>query len=280
MKSKFVRNNSQLKEDPTKDTERRVMKVEMPVGFDVQDYGYQKIVRKEDGDYSRTKKVYGIKASTEKEQSKKKKRDDRFKINPLLKAPLGVEDEERRVIEQLVAEGIKSAEADARKKAAEKGYEEGYKEGYDKAYDKYRQEGTERLNQLREFLKSCESAKVDIFKANERVLIDLVYRIAKKVIEKELETDREYVKRILLDVIDKVGVRENIRLKVNPDDLVSVEKLEKDLKDQLGNLENLNIDTSNKIPKSGCTVETEWNVIDASLETKFKGVYDALVGKQ
>ena len=46
----------------------------------------------------------------------------------------------------------------------------------------------------------------------------------------------------------------------------------------MGDLKNLQIEGSDQFRSGGCTVETQWNAIDASIETQLKGLYDALMG--
>jgi flagellar biosynthesis/type III secretory pathway protein FliH len=46
----------------------------------------------------------------------------------------------------------------------------------------------------------------------------------------------------------------------------------------MGTLKNLTVEFSNQAHRGGCILETEWNAIDASLDTQFAGIYEALVG--
>ena len=53
--------------------------------------------------------------------------------------------------------------------------------------------------------------------------------------------------------------------------------LEEDIIENIGTFKNISIEASKQVATSGCIIETEWNAIDATVETQLKGIYEALV---
>lgn len=273
--------NSQVKteNDGKAPAEPRVVKLDTPQTPVVEKYDYNNLHQKKEGDYAARRAKYGPLSPTDKERANRNQKDKRFSLNPLLREPLSIEEEERRVIEEKVRARIAAVSEDARVKAREEGYQDGLAKGHQEAFQKFAAESVERTRAFDSMLQLAETAKVEIFRANERVLMEIIFRIAKTVALKELATDREYIVRLARELIERVGVRENIRIRIHPDDAATAEILKPGLEAHLGTLKNVTIEASPQVKRGGCMVETDWNAIDASLETQFHGLHDALVGK-
>lgn len=259
--------------------EERIVKADAPPEMIVQAYVPSTFKKSGDTSYGAVKAKYGALAVTDTERTARPQKDRRFSLNPLLRDPLSVEEEERRVIEERVRDRIETLKEDTKKQAFDVGYQDGLKQGYEKAFQEFRAEGQTKLAKLETLIQEFESAKDEIYRANERVLVEMIYRIARMVMLKELSADKDYVARIARDLLERVGARENIRIRINPAEAATITSLKEELERSLGTLKNLNIETSNQVERGGCVVETEWNSIDASIETQLKGVYEALVGR-
>lgn len=275
---KFKQTEINIKEEEKKDGGIRVMKPDTAAKPVVSDFKYSKI-KSGEGDYSSVKAKYGTFAVTDAEQEAKARKDRRFSLSPLLRGPLSVEAEEKRALDEKVKSRVQALAEEARKQAHLDGYQDGLKKGYDEAYQQFKKEAVERVAKLDQLLSEMEGAKEDIFRANERFLVELIFRISKLVLLRELTTDKDFLLRLTKHLIDRVGVRENITVRVNPKDLGTISMLKDDLQETLGVIKNLNVEGSNQVKQGGCIVETEWNAIDASIDTQLQGIYDALVGK-
>jgi flagellar assembly protein FliH len=205
-------------------------------------------------------------------------KDTRFSLSSLLRKPLSVEEEERRTIEEKVRARVSSVADEVRERARTEGYQEGLKKGYEEAFRRFQGEGAERLARFEKLMDAAETAKQDIFRANERYLIELIFRIARMVLLREAKADRQLVFRLARELIERVGVRENIRIRIHPDDATTIEMLKEGIEQTLGSMKNLQIEVSKEVRSGGCAIETEWNAIDASIDTQLDGLYDALIG--
>lgn len=97
------------------------------------------------------------------------------------------------------------------------GYEKGYAEGYDKGVKDGEKDIAAKLKRLEGIIKEIEGYKEK--KVNELLplFIDLSLEIAKKIVHKEVELDKNIVMYIARDAIKKVEEsEESIVIKVNP----------------------------------------------------------------
>lgn len=230
-------------------------------------------------DYSKTKEKYGALAVTDAERQARSQRDRRFSLSPIVRKTLSVEEEENRVIEERLKDRITALAEEVKGKAYQEGFQKGSTEGYAKAYQEFKKEGAERLSRFESLLKQAEEAKFTIFKANERFLVELVYRIARLVIHKDIEKDHEFLNRLVLSLLNRINVKENVTVRIHPNDAQTMVKLRKDIETEMEGLKNLKIEISQKVKSGGCIIETDWNIVDASLDTQLEGIYEGLMNQ-
>lgn len=258
----------------------KVSQAEGPFKPVIKEFEMSSIHQRDEREYSKVKAKFGPLAATDSERISRTQKDRRFSLNPLLREPLSVEEEERRVIDERVKEKIDALAEEATAKATEVGYNDGLKKGYEEAHEKFKSEGLEGLAKFDELVQAMNNAKADIFRANERFLIELVFRISKLVVLRELSVDSDYVLRLAKELINKSGVRDNITIKINPEDAHTMDQLREGVMKTYGQMQNLNIESSVQVKRGGCQIETEWNAIDASVEEQLEGIYKALVGRR
>ncbi len=229
-------------------------------------------------EYKTVKEKYGPLASTDHERRNRPQKDRRFSLNPLLRDPLSIEAEEMRAMDERVRARVEEIAQEVKSEADLLGYQEGLKKGYQEAFDKFNKEATANLEQFNRMVAEAESAKLEIFRANERFLMEIIFKIGRTITLKELSTDSGYVLRLATELIGKIGVRDHVTLLIHPDDIHTIELLKEGLSKAYDNLTNLKIVPSPQVRRGGCKVETHWNVIDASIDTQIEAIYDALVG--
>jgi flagellar assembly protein FliH len=275
--SHFKPSQFNIKGEPGASQEPRVIRLDAPAEPVVTDYQFGNLDVKGKGDYRTVKSKFGALAATDPDRASRSRKDSRFSLNPLLRDPLAVEQEERRVIDSRVDEKVAAVRDQARREGHTEGFEAGRMQGFAKAHQEFQAEAAERLQAFESMLASMEEAHAEVFRANERYLIELVFRIARMIALKELSTDRDYVLRLAKGLIESMGVRENIRMEIHPRDLETVALLKEGLEKHLGTLKNLSIEASESVELGGCRIETQWNAIDARIETQLQGIHDGLL---
>lgn len=248
--------------------EENVRKYELPV-----------LKKSNHDDYSKTKEKFGALAVTDAERQARSQRDRRFSLSPMVRKTLSVEEEENRVIEERLKDRITALAEEVKAQAYREGLANGMTEGFEKAYREFQDEGSERLKHFDSLLKDAEAAKLNIYKANERFLIELIYRIARLVIHKDLERDNEFLNRLVVNLLNRINVKENVTIRIHPNDAQTMAKLRKTVETEMEGMKNLKIEISQKVRTGGCIIETDWNIVDASLDTQLEGVYTALLNQ-
>lgn len=199
-----------------------------------------------------------------------------FQLNKLQGQLKAEQEKAKEVYDQEIEVVKKAAYEEGMKQGFAQGHTEGVEAGKAEGLQKYLMEMRGNIAKIEELTASYEGAKNEIYSANERVIVQLAFQVAKKVVLKELATDEAYIQRVVKDIIDRLGVKESVRIKVSPKDLYRLENIKKELTDHFSTLKNVTVESSDKV-MSGCIVETDFNVIDAQIENQLKEIFDALV---
>lgn len=188
-----------------------------------------------------------------------------------------VQFEEDASLKEAHKKEIKEEDIHARVKASEnEGYEKGYAAGYDKGVKDGEKETALKLKRLEGIIKELEGYKEK--KTNELLpwIIDLSLEIAKRVIHKEVELDKNIVMYIAQDAIKKVEEsEESIVIKVNPLDYEVIVANINLLKEQSG-LKNISVEPQSTISPGGCYIEMQTGEIDSRIEEQMKEIHDAI----
>lgn len=246
---------------------------------EVRPFDLPPLKKKGAGTYGEVKAKFGPLAATDPDRAAKSKKDSQFTLNPLLRQALSVEQEERRVIEEKVRAQVDSLRDQVLEEARKEGYAAGLRKGFEESSQRMQVQAVDTIKKFEKFLNDLDNAKVDIFQANERFLIELVFRIARKILLKELSVDKDYILRLARELVNQVGARDKITLRISPDDMQRIEDLRMDLVEKFHELKNLTIEASSQIPEGGMRVETDWNSIDTDVNSQIDRLYQALLGQ-
>lgn len=174
-------------------------------------------------------------------------------------------------------EKISEDDIHARIKTIEsKGYEKGYAAGYEKGIRDGENEVSEKLKRLQGIIIELENYREK--KTNELMpdIIGLSMEIAKKVIHKEVELDKNIIMHVVNDAVKKIKEQEEkITIKVNPLDYKTMVANIDVLKEQTG-LKSISVEPVLSISPGGCYIETHAGEIDARIEEQIKEVDNAI----
>jgi flagellar assembly protein FliH len=152
----------------------------------------------------------------------------------------------------------------------------GLAKGHAEAFQRFKEEADVRISRLDQLLTEFEGAKSSIFQANERFLMDMIYRISKMILLRELTTDKQYILRLVSEALNHVGAKEHIHIRVHPRDLETIGLIQDEVRKKLGDVKNIQIDEDPTLESGGCKMETEWSYLDSSVDTQLKRLFDAL----
>ena len=200
-------------------------------------------------------------------------------MHPESKRGLGIEAQERIHLEDLVVAEVEKRIQLLKDDAYRAGFEQGLLEGKADATAKFLAEFQPKFDQFLILLNELDQVKSEIYSANEQFLIQLIFQISSHVLLGELKTDRDYVKRLSMQIVEKLGAKDSIRLKVNRDDHANLESLRDFLKVQFPDLKNIQIDLSDELELGGVKVETDLARVNASVENQLLALETSLMGR-
>lgn len=149
---------------------------------------------------------------------------------------------------------------------------EGHKQGYEEGY----QEGLEKARPVAQSLKAVvddvTKVRSEFYAQAEKEMIDLVISIANIVIGLEVDRDPSLVKNVVLKAIDELRAKEEMTIKINPEDAAEAKKVLPTLSDEVEDIEKVSFKADPQIARGGCQVETNIGMIDARLEVQLESL--------
>jgi flagellar assembly protein FliH len=273
----FKRYEVVVVDEPATVSEPSILKIDGDFETVIDDFGAPALKKVGERDYAATKARAGALAASDPDRHSPSQKDQRFYINPLLRDPLAIEEEERRFLEERVRAEVESL----REAAVQEGYAEGLAagrlEGERRAFEEARRLAEEAQSRFDRFVSTVEGTKAGVMAAQEQFLVEMVLAVARHVVLRELSTDRDYIVRLLRELVDRIGARDNLTIRVGAGDFAAAAELRSGLEAQLGSLKNLRIEPSPRVVDGGCIVETDWSVVDAAVETQIAQFREQLV---
>jgi flagellar assembly protein FliH len=159
-------------------------------------------------------------------------------------------------------------------------YQDGFNDGLEKGISEGEKAGFERtaqklepvLNSLRQALLQLNNLRQDTVQKLEKEVVELALAIARKVICREIEVDKEVVVWVARQALTKVEDSGKITIKLNPSDLQFINETKYRLSEMIGNIDNVKLESEDTIHSGGCVVETDLGDIDARIEHQLQAV--------
>lgn len=200
------------------------------------------------------------------------KHNQRFRLNELTRGPLSVEAEEEARIEVEVQRRLGQRLDELRNQVTADAYQAGFASGKEDGKRESIELAQPQLEQFEKLVRGLDGLGQEIFKANEEILIHMVYQLTKAVVLKELSEDIDYTRRLAVHLLERLGTRENIKIFVGEAALSSVDALKQGLVQSLGQLNNVSVEADASIKDAGCRVETEFGEVDGRIEVQLQNI--------
>jgi type III secretion protein L len=154
---------------------------------------------------------------------------------------------------QLEAEAILKKAEEESAKQRQTGYDTGYQEG---------------LAQTTELLVKARTEQEQFLKNANRDLMDLAFKIAEKIIGKQLEMEPETIIAIVKQAMQTVRQSKQLTIRVHPEDAKLLKQNEEELQETLGRQRILDVVEDKKVYRGGCIIESEIGTVEAQLQTQ------------
>lgn len=175
-------------------------------------------------------------------------------------------------------ENSAAAEKDAFVKGRNEGYTHGVKKGSDDTAAKYEQQITALQEKVTGFIGEFERSRHEQFENIDHVLLKLVFEIAKKIINCEVTTNREYVLSVIKRAVYYIGDKERLIVRVAPQDFEIVSGRKDFWLPVTERVKEIIIENDDRITQGGCIIESNSGTVDARIGVQFKEL-ESLVEK-
>ena len=152
------------------------------------------------------------------------------------------------------------------------GYEDGAKAGFDSGMEK----AEKMLRRLERLIFGLETTRAEVYGKLEQEILDLVIRIAEKVIHAEIRSEDSTRTSILEAGLRKLKDSEKVLVRVAPADLEAIEEVLPVLKEQNGMVGKVTLQEDPQVSEGGCVLESDQCEVDGRIEVTLQAIEEAL----
>lgn len=184
------------------------------------------------------------------------------------------QDADKMIIE--AQEKLTSAEEQIniwQQEANDRGFKNGYAEGKKQIEYEYQAIIQDAQNQFIE----AKEERIKIINGAEKEIIQLAIAVSEKIIHHELNENTQYVLDIVKAAMNKVNDREELTLKVNPENLDFVIANQEEIKSFTKGVNKMKMQSDNTIKQGGCVIETPIGTIDGRIERQVSEIKQAMM---
>ena len=167
-----------------------------------------------------------------------------------------------------------------REEARQEGWQEGYSAGHAVALEdaarRFQIECENLTADLQLFVDRVDEERRRIWREAEPQIMAFVLEIARKVVKDEAKVNRDVILSVVRNSLRRVVDTENIRIRVNMDDLDTVRSSRDELTSLVDGIRHIEIVDDRRVNPGGCVVETGSGTIDAKMDTQLDEVTNAL----
>jgi flagellar assembly protein FliH len=130
---------------------------------------------------------------------------------------------------------------------------------------------------LRTASESIHSIRDKVLRESEDELVKLIIMVSRKVILKEVAQDRTILSGVVKSALDGISERDEITVRLNPDDYVLVSADRGDLLNRELVTDRMHIKPDPTVLPGFCQIDTEMGTIDASIDAQLDEIYRRLL---
>ena len=201
-----------------------------------------------------------------------------FRVNAVVAEYTGIKELEKLSQQrELEKEALKLSQ-EVQETAYKEAYNLGKEEGRKEAFDQEKARIDDEIETFRKIIEEIRSIKTGLLKDNEKHIVNLCFYLAKRLLMKEIDENVEYPKTIIKRAIEMAQSDENITIRLSPTDYKFIMRNKEEV------LADLNLNQNTKIEeedmeRGGVILETNYGVIDASIEQRLEKLKDLLEGQ-
>jgi len=166
---------------------------------------------------------------------------------------------------------------DKLKQIEEEAFHHGWQGGYEEGHKVVEEEYNSKVQEAQNLVEKAHEEKQKIIAGSEDEVVQLAVAVSRKVIGRELATSPEIIVEIVKRAIQKVGDREELTVRVNPENMDSTINAQDEIKQSAKGVRKLKVLADPTIAPGGCVVESSNGTVDARVERQLGEIKQALM---
>lgn len=181
---------------------------------------------------------------------------------------------------------VKEVERAAREEGFQKGYDEGYAKGEAAGHTQGEEAAREAFadsvqgvaSALRDLLEALREDRIRLQTQAEADLLFLSMEVARRIVRHAIAIDEEAVRPVLRDAIGLMTIRNDLLVRVHPDDLAAVEAELPALRTAFTDLGRVDVKADPELERGGLRIQGRDAEVDLRLQEQFAALEYALLG--
>jgi len=179
------------------------------------------------------------------------------------------------MIVEATAEG-ELIKADAKTTGEREGFEQAKAEVEAELADAWNKRVDDLKSDVKRLIDGIAAQRKRLWEQTEQEVLAFVIEMAKKVVKVEIQQNNKVIGEMIRHALRRVADKDNIRIRVSPEELSAIRADRKDLLLVLDGARQLEIIDDRRIGRGGCVIETTAGTIDARIDIQFDQIADKL----
>jgi len=204
-------------------------------------------------------------------------RDDRdiarkynFTISDIVKKHRGISEQEEEDRKRHILTEVSRKLETIKEEEKKKSYEEGKKLAYADSIEKFNEDATRKIEILDGVLNEIISFKPKLLKEQLDELYEFFKTSIKWVLQREIKDDKDYVKRLILRMIQEFDEKAFLTIKISHAIAESHPELFDNIEKNLSGRHQYRLEIDHTLTNSGVQLETDTAILNGSLESQFE----------
>jgi flagellar assembly protein FliH len=159
-------------------------------------------------------------------------------------------------------------------------YQKGLSEGIQQGRELEKNETVQTLQAMSVIVKEMSLLKKRTLENLEAEIVQLSLAIAEKVIHLEATTNREVIRAVLKEAIKNITDRENMKIRVHPQDFHFMIEIKNDFLQSFDGIRNMTFVEDESIQRGGAIIETLCGEVDARLDQQYDEIKAAMTASE
>jgi len=159
-------------------------------------------------------------------------------------------------------------------------YEQGFSEGVTKGSETQKNEVLTVMDTLRTLMEEVGTFKEKTLEASEKQLLDLCFSMAEMVVHQEISQDKRVILSVLKAAFRNIVERENIKIRINPDDYQYMVEIKTDFINSMDGVRNVFFEEDGSISRGGAVIETSSGEVDARISEQLNEIKSGILNLQ